>query len=57
VFFSGRQRVTLTASSDNEGVKRTVDWLLVSSSIGNEFDVSAVVDSYRSALDAAEKAA
>ena len=33
------------------------DWLLVSSSVGNEFDVSAVVDSYRSALDAAEKAA
>ena len=33
------------------------DWLLVSSSVGNEFDVSAVVDSYRSALDAGEKAA
>jgi hypothetical protein len=33
------------------------DWLLASSSVGNEFDVSAVVDSYRSAFDSAEKAA
>lgn len=33
------------------------DWLLASSSVGNESDVSAVVDAYRSALDAAEKAA
>ena len=33
------------------------DWLLASSPVGTELDVSAVVDAYRSAVDAAEKAA
>lgn len=33
------------------------DWLLAPSSVGDEIDVSAVVEAYRSALDAAEKAA
>ncbi len=33
------------------------DWLMASSSAGNESDVSAIVDTYRSALEAAERAA
>ena len=33
------------------------DWLLTPLLVPNELDVSAVVDAYRSALDAAEKAA